>query len=146
MQNITQIIVPVDLQQHTDKLIEFAVYIAGEFDAKVSFFHVVESLDSYAGVVHPSWDQIEKELKDHAEERMANIIIDNKDKCGGCSGKVAYGDVVDHILAYTKEQQGSLVIIGTHGRKGLEKIILGSVASEVIKKSACPTLIFNPYQ
>jgi|LGVF01.1.fsa_nt_gb nucleotide-binding universal stress UspA family protein len=146
MQNITKIVVPVDLQQHTEKLTEFAVNIAGKLDAKVCFVHVVAPLDSYAGVVHPSWDQIEKELMDHAEEKIDNIITDNKEKCAGCNGKVLYGDVVDHILTYCKNEQASLVIIGTHGRKGLEKIMLGSVANEIVQKASCPTLLFNPYR
>ena len=59
------------------------------------------------------------------ENSNANIITDNKEKCAGCNGKVLYGDVVDHILTYCKNEQASLVIIGTHGRKGLEKIMLG---------------------
>lgn len=146
MENITKIVVPVDLQQNTDKLIEFAINIAGKLDAKVSFIHVVKPIDSYTGVVHPSWDQIEKELKDHAKEKIDNIITDNKDKCAGCSGTVSYGDTVDHILAHCKKEQASMVIIGTHGRKGLEKIMLGSVASEIVKQAPCPTLLFNPYK
>lgn len=146
MQNITKIVVPVDLQQNTEKLTEFAINIAGKLDAKVSFIHVVKPLDSYAGIVHVSWDQIERELMDHAKEKIDNLVTDNKDKCAGCSGKVSYGDSVDQILAYVQEEGASMVIIGTHGRKGLEKIWLGSVASEIVKQAPCPTLLFNPYK
>lgn len=146
MQNISKIIVPVDLQQHTDKLVEYAMGVAGVLNAEVAFVHVVAPLDSYAGVVHPSWDQVEKEMKAHAEKKVADLVADNEGKCGGCSGEVRYGDVVDHILDFAEEAKGSLVIIGTHGRKGLEKVMLGSVASEVVKKAPCPTLVFNPYK
>ncbi|MBM9514487.1 universal stress protein [Desulfogranum marinum] len=146
MQNITKIVVPVDLQQHTEKLTEFAINIAGKLDAAVSFIHVVKPLDSYSGVVHPSWDQIEKELKEHAQEKIDNLVTDNKAQCAGCSGKVSYGDAVDQILAYVEAEKASMIIIGTHGRKGLEKIMLGSVASEIAKQAPCPTLLFNPYK
>ena len=52
---------------------------------------------------------------------------------------------MDSIVAYAKEKEADLIIIGTHGRKGIEKIMLGSVAERVIKHAPCPTLIYNPH-
>ena len=146
MSEISQIVVPLDFGKHTDKLVAFATYIADKFSAKVSFFHVSETYGSYGGIAHPSLDQAEKELRAHAEQSMINLIEDNKEKCSGCSGKVVSGDIVDEIIAFAKEEKAGLIVISTHGTKGFEKIVLGSVAERVVKNAPCPTLIFNPYK
>ena len=56
------------------------------------------------------------------------------------------GDTVYEIVAYAKNQKADLIVIGTHGTRGLEKILLGSVAERVLKRAHCPTLIINPYK
>lgn len=147
MSEISQIVVPVDFDKHTEKVVEFAMYMANKLSAKVSFFHVSESYGGgYAGIAHTSLDQAEKELRAHAEQLMTNLINDNKEKCLGCAGKVVNGDIVDEIIAFAKEEKADLIIIGTHGAKGFEKIVLGSVAERVVKNAPCPTLTFNPYK
>jgi nucleotide-binding universal stress UspA family protein len=61
-------------------------------------------------------------------------------------GTVIRGDVVDEVVKYAEEEKAGLVIIGTHGTKGLERILLGSVAERVLKSVHCPTLTMNPYR
>ena len=148
MHEISQILVPIDFDKHTNKLVEFAIYMAGKLSANVNFLHVleVEIFGAYAGIVHPSFDLAAKELRAHYEQKMANLVEDNREKCPECCGKVVIkGDIVDEIIAFAKEENADLIIIGTHGSKGIEKILLGSVAERVIKNAPCPTLTFNPY-
>lgn len=145
MKEIKQFIIPIDFQKHTEDLIEYALYIADKFNGNMTFYHVVQRLDNYAGFVHPSWEQYEKEMLGHAEERMANLIADVKKRGVECSGKVALGETVDAIINFTKEFQGDAIIMSTHGRKGFEKILLGSVTEQVIKKAPCPIMLYTPY-
>ncbi len=147
MKEVTKVVVPVDFAQHTDKIVEYAVYVAKSFSASVSFIHVAESYGGlYAGFAHPSFEQIETELRKQAEQKMAHLVEDNSSEVVGCSGKVLEGDVVESIIQYATDEQASLLVLGTHGAKGLEKIVLGSVAERVVKKSPCPVLTFNPYR
>jgi len=146
MENRARVVVPVDLRQHTEVLVEFAANIAEKLDAEISLIHVVEPLDGYSGVYHSSWEQVEKELLNNAEEKMSALVAENAGRYPGCRSKVIMGDIVDQILAYCEEEQCAMIIIGTHGRKGLEKVLLGSVANEVLKRSSCPVLMFNPYK
>ena len=147
MNEINQIVVPLDFGKHTDKLVAFATYIADKLSAKVSFFHVSEKYGGYAGIAHTSFDQAEKALRDHAEQTMKNLVEDHKEKCSGCSGRVVSGDdIVDKIITFAKEENAGLIVIATHGAKGFEKILLGSVAERVVKNAPCPTLTFNPYK
>jgi nucleotide-binding universal stress UspA family protein len=61
-------------------------------------------------------------------------------------GIVIRGDIVEEIVKYADEEDAGLVIIGTHGARGLERILLGSVAERVLKSVHCPTLTMNPYK
>jgi nucleotide-binding universal stress UspA family protein len=58
---------------------------------------------------------------------------------------VVLGDAAEEILNYAKTEGIDLIIMGTHGRKGIERIIFGSVAERVVKKSPIPVLTVNPY-
>jgi nucleotide-binding universal stress UspA family protein len=147
MYEISKIVVPVDLEQHTQKLAEFAIYIAKKLNVHLSFLHVVEfygSGDMMLG--SPSLETINQERVVKAKEVMANLVKDNKSNYDNISGIVYKGDVPDTIVRFAEEEQAGLVIIGTHGAKGLEKILLGSVAERVLKRVHCPTLTMNPYK
>ncbi len=146
MQEISHIIVPVDFTPHTDKLVEFAMYVADKFSAKVTFFHVSETYGGYGGFVHTSLAEAEQELQAYSERKMKTLVENNTSKCRACSGKVVIGEPVDEIIAFAEKEQADLIFIGTHGSKGLEKILLGSVAERVVKNSPCLTLTYNPYK
>lgn len=147
MKEITKIVVPVDLEQHTQKLADFAIYIASKMGAHLSFIHVTEfyaSGDMMLG--SPSLENINQERIARAKEVMATLIKDNRTKYENISGIVYKGEIVETIVTFAKEEQAGMVIIGTHGAKGLEKILLGSVAERVLKRAHCPTLTMNPYK
>jgi nucleotide-binding universal stress UspA family protein len=93
---IRKIIVPIDFLQHTEQLVEYAVYIGEKFHAGLEFLHTIEP---------PHCD-------------------------GDCQ--------------FVEKYRNSC--FGTHGRKGLEKMWLGSVAERVIEGAPCPTLTCNPYK
>lgn len=147
MQEITQVVVPVDLERHTQKLVDFAIYIAGKMNAQISLVHVVEFYSSGDMMLgSPSLELINEERVDRSKETMENLINDNKQKYGKIDGTVFKGDIVDTIVKFADDKQAGLLIIGTHGAKGFEKILLGSVAERVLKRVHCPTLTMNPYK
>ena len=145
MREISQILVPIDFTKHTDKLVEFAIYLAGKLSANIIFLNVSETFGPYAGLAHSSLDLAAEEIYAYSDKKMVILVEDNKEKCPGCVGKVVKGDVVDEIITFAKKENTDLIIIGTHGAKGIEKIILGSVAERVVKNAPCPTLTFNPF-
>lgn len=146
MREIHKIIVPVDFFQHTDHLVDFAVYIAKRFESILRFIHVVDNPHSYAEYHYPSIGIFEVELMEYAEENMKKLVEKQRNSCSGCEGKVLRGNVVESIISFTREEAGDLIIIGTHGRKGLEKMWMGSVAERVVRRAPCPILTYNPYR
>ena len=146
MYEISKIIVPVDFGQHTEKLVDFSMFIAKKFSAEILFFHVSESFEGYIGFDHPSIDEIDKELRAHSEREMKKLLDKIRPDCQNCSGEVVNGDIVDEIVACVEKSGAQMIIIGTHGAKGIEKILVGNIAERVVRNAPCPTLLFNPYK
>ncbi|NOR25763.1 MAG: hypothetical protein GQ542_15525 [Desulforhopalus sp.] len=74
------------------------------------------------------------------------FLKDNRGRCSGCTGEVTVGDPVDTITEFARAKDSDLIIISTHGAKGFEKILLGSVTERVLKRAHCPVLVMNPYK
>ena len=144
---IHKLIVPVDFSSATEKLVDYAVDIASRLEAEIIFCHIIEPLgmgDMMLG--SPSLQEFQEKMNIASEERIRNLITDNQSKCSKCSGKILHGDIVDEIVSYAKEQKADMIIIGTHGAKGLEKFFLGRVAERVVQLAPCPCLVMNPYK
>ncbi len=149
MQNIHDIVVPIDFSQHTDSLIEFAKGVAEKFAGQITFLHVAEKIaakTTYYDVYPPNFVSVDEEILDKSRERMAELVRKSQGSLVACQGEVLQGDVVDMIVDYVTEKKSDLIIIGTHGYRGIQKILLGSVADSVVKRAPCPILIFNPYK
>ncbi len=153
MTDIKRILVPVDLERHTRKLVDFAIDMANNLDAEIILFHGIETGEdgvpvemgrmALSGV---SGEELQSAHTDEAGKRLEEIAGEIEGKCKKCESTIATGDVVDEIVEFAEKQKADLIIIGSHGRRGLEHILLGSVAERVIKRSPCPTLIMNPYR
>jgi nucleotide-binding universal stress UspA family protein len=90
--------------------------------------------------------QFEKEVIDGAEKRLYEFAGEHFKGFEGVKSKVAAGDPSDEILNYIDLNKIDLVIMGTHGRKGLDKVIFGSVAERVVKSAAVPVMVVNPFR
>jgi nucleotide-binding universal stress UspA family protein len=96
-------------------------------------------------VPHPSVSQFEKEVIEGAEKRLYEFAEEHFKGVDGVKVKVAAGDPSDEILGYIEAIGIDLVIMGTHGRRGLDKIMFGSVAERVVKSSPVPVMVVNPF-
>lgn len=126
--------------------------MAGSFHAALALVFVVQKFEDYSGFFVPQMNvpDFEKDLFNQAEEKM-RTFCEEMEQFGAdkgvteVTGKVLVGDVAEQIIAYAGTQKGDLIIMGTHGYKGLEKIMFGSVADKVVKSAFCPVLTINPY-
>ncbi len=147
MLNITKIVVPVDLHKNTDKLVNYALFIAKSLDAEVIFFHAVEFVVlGEMALGNPSYDDYNTDRLKKARKALDEIREKAADTYKNCTSKAVIGDTVDEILDLAKAEKAGLLIMGTHGKRGLEKILLGSVAERVLKNAHCPVLVMNPYK
>ena len=157
MQDIRRIVAAVDFHRHTDTVAEYARLVAGKLGAQLTFVSVVESLARslaatdlsgavYGDLFPASYLEIDADLLKLARERMQALVEHSRTDLADCAGEVLEGDPADRIVAFAAEQQADLIVLGTHGSRGIEKILLGSVAERVLKRAGCPTLVYNPYR
>ena len=141
---IKNVLVPVDFSENSKKILEAAGYFSGKCQAKLHVVFVVQSFDDYSGffVPHMPVAKFEEEMVEAAEQKMENFLAGQKD----IEEKVLVGDVAEEIIRHAEESGMDLIVMGTHGYKGLEKVMFGSVAEKVVRSSPCPVLTINPYK
>lgn len=150
--DVKRIVTPIDFSDNSKLIAESAGYFAGKVGAALYLVFVVQNFEDYSGFFIPQMNMpnLEQELFSGAEERMEAFCDEVKETLS-TSGvtevhhKVLMGDVAEQIVEYCSEIDGDLVIMGTHGYKGLEKIMFGSVADKVVRSASCPVMTINPY-
>jgi nucleotide-binding universal stress UspA family protein len=144
MKKIKNIVVPIDFTKNTNKLVEYAYYIAESLQAVIDFVHVVPDYPGDAMIGSPFAQQYQDKDFAASKEKMARLVKSSLEVCPGCEGEVVYGDPVGKIVGFAEARKADLLILGTHDAKGLEKVLLGSVAEHVLRKAHCPVLIMKP--
>ena len=95
---------------------------------------------------HMSAYLLQKEAEKRAERALAKFCEEYREHYPDLQKKIATGDPAHEILKAIDSEQVDLVITGTHGRKGLEHTIFGSVAENVVNKASVPVVTMNPDQ
>jgi len=142
-----KILFPVDLSEASTKIAPYVSEMAAKFGSEIHIIFVARVMEQYAGlyVPHPAIKTFEAEIVRGAERKLSEFL-ENIFPRQQVIAKVVPGDPAEEILSYANQQKIELIIMGTHGRKGLERIFFGSVAEQVIKKAAAPVLSVNPYR
>lgn len=148
MNKIEKILVPIDFSENSAKILDTAIFFAEKFNAKLFVVFVMQTLDDYSGffVPHMPIAQFEEEMRQSAEKKMGSFIEENMKKEVLHDATVLNGDIAEELINYAKDKDTDLIIMGTHGYKGLEKVLFGSVADKVVKLAPCPVLTVNPYR
>lgn len=141
---VKKILVPVDFSDNSKKILEAAHYFSDRCEAELHVVFVVQSFDDYSGffVPHMPVAKFEEEMVQAAEQKMEKFLEEQNN----ISAKVLVGDVAEEIIRHAEDSGMDMIIMGTHGYKGLEKVMFGSVAEKVVRSSPCPVLTINPYK
>ena len=137
------ILVPFDLSSQSTRAFKVAVDIAKKYDSKVVLLTCLEG-DAWHHKYYDSRADSEliskqkKVTKQHLEKLEA---IAHKSNVSTKSHILASKSVVNDIVSFAKSRKHDLVVIGSHGRSGFDKFLLGSVANGVSQKIKCPILI-----
>jgi nucleotide-binding universal stress UspA family protein len=139
-QAIDRMLVPVDFSDVTTTLAERATALAAAYDAAVDLVHVVEPMPSVTtmgeGWVGPELipqlvDQAGKELERLAEAVGAEVPV---------ATHVSQGPPASAILDTAADRESDLIAMASHGRTGLERVMLGSVTARVVRRAECPVV------
>ena len=148
---IKTVVTPIDFSDNAGLVVESAAYMAGTFKAELHIIFIVQNFEDYSGFFVPQMNvpNIEQELFIGAQEQMESFC-DEHGRYFSETGvnvvkKVLVGDVAEKIVEYAADVKGDMIVMGTHGYKGLERIMFGSVADKVVKSAPCPVMTVNPY-
>lgn len=149
MVDIKRILFPIDFTQNSSKILPYVLSVSEKYDAMIYLLHVVEDLSRWGGgsyVPHIPLDQYQKDALEGAEKAMDRVCDEQLQSCPNFQRRIISGDPAQEILRAIDAERIDLIIMGTHGRKGLEHVFFGSVAENVVKKSPVPVLTINPYK
>lgn len=144
---IKKILFPVDLSDASPKLVPWVKMLAERFEAEVHVIFVSRPLDHYSAMYVPSSElaDLDAKIMAGAEQRLAEFVEESFGH-NAVKAWVISGYPPEEIVRYAKSANIDLIVMGTHGRKGIERIIFGSVAAYVVKKACVPVLTINPYR
>jgi len=145
MHAIQKILTAVDFSGQTDKVVDAAISMATKFEAELRLVFVVEEMAHYAWVTvpHISFDILEEEMGKSAETKLEKLVEEKLPAGLSCKTEVRKGIPAREIVDCARKEGSSLIVMGTHGYRGMEKVLLGSVAEQVLRSAPCPVLVIN---
>ena len=148
MKTFRKILFPVDFSEVSPKIVPWVITVTKKFEAELHLLFVARSFKYYDNMSVPllSIQTIEHDIIEGGEKQIEEFAQTYCGDCPTCNTRVALGDPAEEILKFIRSEGIDLVIMGTHGRKGLDRILFGSVANRVIKMSPVPVMSINPYR
>ncbi|MDR3176504.1 MAG: universal stress protein [Desulfovibrio sp.] len=145
MRDIKVILCALDLSQHSALVAEHAVMLARAFSAEVVAVYAAPALTQYVGFHVPpsSIENFVGEIVSGAEQSMKEFVAEHFVSVSA-RGKVVNGYAAEEILNAAEEHKADIIVMGTHGRKGIDRILFGSVAEKVVKSSPIPVMTVRP--
>ena len=136
-----RILCPLDFDENAMEALALAAQLARQNDATVFLLHVVPFVmpPSYA----PS-NVYTSDVQQEAARKRLQEIAQRYLKGIKCELSTHVGDVAATILRAEREFAADAIVMATHGRRGLSRVLLGSVAEKVVRESSCPVLTMRP--
>ena len=132
---VKNVLVAVDFGEASEAALTYARNFAWQFGARLHAIHVLENrflrpmLNDPKAVETATWRELLDRLTLGDREGLSAIAVVRTSD-----------DPADEIVRYAREQNIDLIVLGTHGRRGVERLLLGSVAERAVRAAACPVL------
>jgi len=142
MNSAKSILVATDFSDVSNHAAAYAVDLARQLGARVTFLHVYEiPAYSYFDGAMLATSELTASLSIAADGAMATLL--NEQKASGVlvDGIVRVGSPTDEVQRVAEEIKADLIVVGTHGRRGLARAFLGSVAEVVVRTSTRPVVV-----
>jgi len=142
MKDFKRILFATDFSEGSDYAFEYALSLAKKCPAKLLVVHVINEPVDLSGfyVPHISFDKLEEEIEEGARKMMEKFCQTHIVGFDDYESFIVPGIAYDEIIKKAQEQQADLIIMGTHGRAGLDHVLFGSTAEKVVRKSPIPVM------
>jgi nucleotide-binding universal stress UspA family protein len=141
---LDNVLIPTDFSACADHALSHALQVADRFGARLHILHVVNELDpDWYGITDAQERAVKlrDQIKEEARDRLEKLVPGKKeyDIETTVSLQLSF-DVADSIREYVDQREIDLVVMGTHGRKGLDRLLLGNVANKLVRHAPCPVM------
>jgi len=142
MKLFQRILVATDLTPASKSAIGEALTLAKENGAELMIAHVCEkpNVTQAAAIAPQVFDEWTANLKQAAQDRLRPFVDEARGEGVHAAALVLFGTPYEAIVEAAQSNNADLVVLGTHGRKGVSRFFLGSVASRVISTAPCPVM------
>lgn len=139
----SRILFPSDFSDTSKRALDRAIALTEDMDAKLFVLHTID--DTLISThVEEERRMILKELRTHALEEMKAQLPSELMDNFATIGAVKRGEPGKQIAAYAESNLCDLIVMGTHGRSGVERALIGSVADKVVRRAKCPVYLVRP--
>ncbi len=142
MFKINTILCPIDFSDASRKAVRYAHEFAVTMRAQIFLLNVVDiPIESILNNV-----QLDEDLEKSAQENLDVVKNELLSEGLRVESAVKIGDPAEVIIDHTAKLDVNLIIMGSHGKKGLSRLIMGSVAETVLRNADCPVLIVKKHE
>lgn len=140
--DFNNIVFATDFSEGSDYAFRAALSLARKYDSKLIVVHIINEPVDLRGfyVPHISFDKLEEEIEQGAEKLMEKFCRTHMQDFSNYESHVFPGIPYDEIIKKATEFNADLIVLGTHGRTGLDHVLFGSTAEKVVRKSPIPVM------
>ena len=145
MLRIERILCPIDFSESSARAYDYAQLLARHYQATVFLQHVVDFIiPPYAYYDPVSYIDVDfRKICADAREQLLEFAKSHTSSGVRPEYFVQEGEVTESVLSFAEAQMVDLIVMGKHGRKGYNRLTLGSVAEKVLRKAHCPVLVVH---
>lgn len=142
MKSFTTILSAIDFSENSDAAFEYALTLASTFDSRLVVMHVIDNLVYAPGfdMPYPFIEDLDKDLNDSAQKMMARFCESRLAGFPRYTTNIETGTPYREIIRAAENAAASLIVLGTHGRSGFDRVVFGSTAERVVRRAPCPVL------
>jgi nucleotide-binding universal stress UspA family protein len=139
---IKGILFPTDFSEGSSQALQHAVDLTKKYGAKLYVVHVIYDVAKGTGwyVPHVSMDQMYKDIQEGAQKELEKFGVAELSELKNIERTVLTGVPHEEVMNFAKKNKIDLIIMGTHGRKGIDRILFGSTAAQIVRFAPCPVL------
>jgi nucleotide-binding universal stress UspA family protein len=139
---IKKILFATDFSEGSSHALPYAVDMAGHYGAKLCLIHVIFDVAKTAGwyVPHISIDEIYQDMEKSAGAELEKSFVEEMRGLKDVERVVMKGIPHEEITKFAMDNKIDLIVLGTHGRRGIDRVLFGSTAEQVVRNAPCPVL------
>jgi nucleotide-binding universal stress UspA family protein len=146
MKDFLKILFATDFSEVSEYAFDYAITLAKKFDSTLIVMHVINEPVDLRGfyVPHISFESLEREIAESADKMMRKLCTGKLTNFSNYETVIVSGVPYEEINKKAAEEGVSLIVLGTHGRAGIDHFLFGSTAERVVRRAGCAVMTVRP--